>query len=135
MEIKIDELDSFLKRNRISKNDWDKAEISVDDLKSIATVYVKNIPHLNESAEFLAKVLQKCPQVHSVRWRVKDPEHLLEKIIRKRASGSKKYLEISERNYSEIVTDLVGVRVLHLFKYEWLDIHSYILSVNVQSPG
>ncbi|RUO44518.1 RelA/SpoT domain-containing protein [Idiomarina aquatica] len=127
MELEIDDLDVFLTRNRVSKDDWDKAAISVDELKSIATDYKKSIPHLNESAEFLAKVLQKCPQVHSVRWRVKDPEHLLEKIIRKRASGSKKYLEISEHNYFEIVTDLVGVRVLHLFKYEWLDIHSYIL--------
>ena len=127
MELNIDNLDVFLKRNRVSKDDWDKAGISVDDLKSIARDYEKIIPHLNESAEFLAKVLQKCSQVHSVRWRVKNPEHLLEKIIRKRASGSKKYLEISEYNYFEIVTDLVGVRVLHLFKYEWLDIQSYIL--------
>jgi putative GTP pyrophosphokinase len=128
MKLELDDLDSFLARNRITKEDWNKADIDLEKLSSIFVDYKKSIPHLNEAAEFLAKVLQKCSQVHSVRWRVKDPEHLLEKIIRKRAAGSKKYLEIELDNYSEVITDLVGVRVLHLFKYEWLDIHSYILN-------
>lgn len=128
MELKIDDLDFFLSRNRISKEDWGKANIEFEMLLSIFSDYNKSVPYLNEAAEFIAKVLQKCPQVHSVRWRVKEPEHLLEKIIRKRAAGSPKYLEIGVGNYSEIITDLVGVRVLHLFKYEWKDIHSYILN-------
>lgn len=116
----------FLDRNRISEEDWEKAKISYDDLLKIESDYRSKVPHLNESAEFLAKVLQKCDQVHSVRWRVKDPEHVLEKIVRKRASGSPKYNEVSVDNYVELITDLVGVRVLHLFKHEWLDIHHYI---------
>ncbi|GEM_PF-1017552 len=128
MKIELDNLESFLTRNRISNGDWDKAKITIDELQAIVADYESQISHLNESAEFLAKVLQKCPQVHSVRWRVKDTEHLLEKIIRKRASGSDKYLEINASNYSQIITDLVGVRVLHLFKSEWLNIHSYILA-------
>lgn len=128
MKFELDNTETFLIKNRISKDDWDKANISMDELNSIAEDYANQIPHLNEAAEFLAKVLQKCPQVHSVRWRVKDTAHLLVKIIRKRASGSDKYRQVSARDYSQIVTDLVGVRVLHLFKYEWLDIHSYILN-------
>lgn len=128
MEITTDNLEAFLERNRISKLDWEKSGLSTSELTCIAKDHVKNIAHLNESAEFLARVLLKCNQVHSVRWRIKTPEHLLEKIIRKRALGSEKYLKINEHNYSEIVTDLVGVRVLHLFKHEWRDIHSYILS-------
>ncbi len=41
----------------------------------------------------------------------------IEKIIRK----GKKYQErnISVLNYKEIVTDLIGIRVLHLFKDDW----------------
>lgn len=120
------ELEEFLGQNRISKDDWEKAAIPFDDLLKIESDYKSQLPHLNESAEFLAKFLQKCTQVHSVRWRVKEPEHLLEKIVRKKASGSPKYKEISVENYSELITDLVGVRVLHLFKHEWLDIHHYI---------
>ncbi|WP_016957276.1 RelA/SpoT domain-containing protein [Catenovulum agarivorans] len=124
----INDLDGFCTRLNISKDDWNRANISLDSLNLILQKHADNTAHLNEAAEFLAKMLQKCPQVHSVRWRIKDPEHLAEKIIRKRMSGVKKYLEINENNYSELVTDLVGVRVLHLFKYEWLDIHGYILN-------
>lgn len=125
MEYKLN-LEEFLEANRISQEDWDKADIDTDTLVAIESDYRKQIPHLNEAAEFLARVLQKCKHVHSVRWRVKDPDHVLEKIIRKRASGSEKYGDVSVQNYSELITDLVGVRVLHLFKHEWLDIHEYI---------
>ena len=65
--------------------------------------------------------------VHSVRRRVKKPSHLIEKIIRK----GKKYQErnISVDNYKEIVTDLIGIRVLHLFKDDWQTIHHEILNL------
>lgn len=119
-------LEEFLERNRISKNDWKNANITFDELKKIDFDYRQQMSHLNESAEFLAKMLQKCKQVHSVRWRVKDPEHVLEKIVRKKSKGSEKYKNVSVDNYSELITDLVGIRVLHLFKHEWLDIHEYI---------
>ncbi|SFB89694.1 ppGpp synthetase catalytic domain-containing protein (RelA/SpoT-type nucleotidyltranferase) [Marinospirillum celere] len=120
------ELEEFLSRNRISQDDWEKAEITFDELLKIDADYSSKVTHLNESAEFLAKVLQKCDQVHSVRWRVKEPEHVLEKIVRKKASNSPKYIDVSVDNYAELITDLVGVRILHLFKHEWLDIHQYI---------
>ncbi|WP_227875062.1 RelA/SpoT domain-containing protein [Oceanisphaera profunda] len=119
-------LEGFLLKNRISQENWDKADISFDELLKIEADYRNQVAHLNESAEFLAKVLQKCKQVHSVRWRVKDPEHVLEKIVRKKALGSIKYKDVSVDNYANLITDLVGVRVLHLFKHEWLDIHDYI---------
>lgn len=119
-------LEEFLDKNRISTEDWESAEIDFGELLKIESDYRNQIAHLNESAEFLAKVLQKCKQVHSVRWRVKDPEHVLEKIVRKKALGSPKYRDVSVDNYTKILTDLVGVRVLHLFKHEWLDIHEYI---------
>ena len=38
--------------------------------------------------------------IHSIRSRVKDPEHLIEKIIRKRGKEQKeKYSQISPENY------------------------------------
>ncbi|WP_157824447.1 RelA/SpoT domain-containing protein [Moritella sp. Urea-trap-13] len=120
-------LEEFLHKNRISKENWELADISVEELSEIEADYLDSVPHLNEAAEFLAKVLQKCKHVHSVRWRVKDAQHLLEKIVRKRSQKNPKYKDISVVNYSEIITDLVGVRVLHLFKYEWFEINQYIL--------
>lgn len=121
-------LECFLENNRISHQDWVEAAIEFDELKAIALDHAGKVTSLDEAASYLAKILQKCPQVHSVRWRVKDPEHLIEKIVRKRVIGSEKYLKINTENYTEIVTDLIGVRVLHLFKYEWINIQKHILA-------
>ncbi len=118
--------EQFLERNRITQPNWEKADISFDILKSIALDHQSKIPSLDEASELLAKIMQKCPEVHSVRWRVKDAEHLITKIVRKRSEDNEKYLTIDINNYSEIITDLVGVRVLHLFKYEWKNIHEHI---------
>ncbi|WP_241905375.1 RelA/SpoT domain-containing protein [Vibrio splendidus] len=121
-------LELFLENNRITHEDWEKAAIEFDDLKAIALDHAVKVTSLDDAASYLAKILQKCPQVHSVRWRVKDPEHLIEKIVRKRVLGSEKYLTINTENYTEIITDLIGVRVLHLFKYEWVNIQEHILA-------
>lgn len=109
-------LDAFLVKNRITHDAWERAAIDWATLQEIASDHDKNADLLGQSAEFFARKIQKFEAVHSVRWRVKAAEHLLEKIIRKRADGIQKYLEITAQNYHEIVTDLVGVRALHLFK-------------------
>ena len=58
---------------------------------------------------------------------MKKPEHLIEKIIRK----GKKYVDrgISVETYKKIVTDLIGIRVLHLFKDDWRGIHEDIMNL------
>lgn len=66
--------------------------------------------------------LGSMPIVHSVKSRIKDPEHLRDKINRKRMGG----IEISVDNLFREVTDLVGVRVLHLYQEQFIDIHSEI---------
>lgn len=54
--------------------------------------------------------------VHSVRSRLKDPEHLREKLARKVAEHKSRGEEFqtTPENFLEKVTDLVGVRLLHL---------------------
>ncbi|QPR56709.1 RelA/SpoT domain-containing protein [Aeromonas allosaccharophila] len=122
--------DSFCQRNKISSSDFEKANICWDDLMAIGLDHQRLFDARKESAEFFAKVIQGCNKVHSVRWRVKDPQHLMEKIVRKRNPDSNSYNErytsISVSNYHEIITDLVGVRALHLFKDDYLDIDSYL---------
>ena len=66
--------------------------------------------------------------MHSVRWRIKDVEHLLAKIIRKRIDGNKKYDDICVENYSDVITDLIGIRALHLFKTDFETINKSINS-------
>lgn len=127
MKINENDWDNFLERHHISKEKWEKTGLSKDLLSAIAVDYEKNTPIFNESAQFLANLLQKCGQAHSVRSRIKNVEHLIAKIIRRRIEGEEKYVKIDPTNYSMIITDLIGIRVLHLFKNEWNEIHDYIL--------
>lgn len=117
-------LESFLLRNRIATDVWQRSEIGWEDLQTIAADHDQHFSELQGAAEFLAGVLQKIESVHSVRWRIKNTEHLLEKIIRKRAANEVKYENINVENYISIVTDLVGIRAIHLFKGDCIAIHA-----------
>ena len=119
-------IEKFLEISQIDLDTWDKAKIDWLELKSIAIDHKMEYSHLENSAELFAKEMQKFTGVHSVRWRVKDPVHLAEKIVRKRADNNPKYSDISVENYFERITDLVGVRALHLFKENCFEIDSAI---------
>lgn len=121
-------LEEFLSNNRISEQDWEKADIPWADLTRIYNDHLSRIRELEDTANFFVKSMQGFVGVHSVRWRVKDPEHLIEKIVRKRAEpgAAEKYKEINVENYHQVITDLIGVRSLHLFKDDCIDIHDQI---------
>lgn len=53
--------------------------------------------------------------IHSYKSRLKDPWHLEEKIERKRAEGR----TISPENFFTSITDLAGVRILHLYQGDY----------------
>ena len=61
--------------------------------------------------------------IHSIKSRIKDPEHLRDKIHRKVESGRK----ISVENFRNEVTDLIGIRVLYLYQDQFQVIHSEIM--------
>ena len=74
-----------------------------------------------------ARLKGKC---HSIESRIKDPEHLTEKIIRKVCvEDNAKYASICKDNYSEIIRDLIGVRVLVFSKENWEDVHDELCSI------
>ena len=62
------------------------------------------------------------PVIHSLKSRFKDPDHLKDKIKRKTADG----VIIKKDNLFEEVTDLIGVRVLHLYQDQYSIIHEEI---------
>lgn len=68
-------------------------------------------------------------KIHSIRSRVKDPEHLLAKIIRKKQDNQVKYKKLNKFNYEKFITDLIGIRCLVLFKADWKSFHNYVLSI------
>jgi putative GTP pyrophosphokinase len=55
--------------------------------------------------------------VHSMKSRLKDPDHLRDKIKRKRADLRRegKILDITPENLLTRITDLAGIRILHLY--------------------
>ena len=60
--------------------------------------------------------------IHSIKSRMKDPEHLQDKIERKNLKGP----IITVDNLFEKITDLIGVRILHLYQEQFKEIHSAI---------
>lgn len=117
-----EELNNFLKENRISDEIWENSKCDWDELIKIKTDFINHHETLSNLAVFYTNLLQKIKDIHSVRWRIKDPDHLIEKIIRKKAEGKEKYQNISVDNYQSIVTDLIGIRALHLFKEDCFSI-------------
>ncbi|QOW21345.1 hypothetical protein [Novilysobacter avium] len=123
-----EELAPFLARNRIDEETWQKSGCDWDELLAIRADHAAQSKVFSESAALYVNIIQNIPGVHSVRWRVKQPEHLLEKIIRKKAAGEEKYGDVRADNYYEIVTDLIGIRALHLFKDDCFEINEAIAS-------
>ena len=123
------DLQDFLNRNRIEESVWRKASISWETLEAIAEDHQSQLNQLQDAAEIFARAIQRISAVHSVRWRIKNADHLLEKIIRKRAKEIPKYLSINIENYFEVVTDLIGLRALHLFKGDCISIDQELQNI------
>ena len=66
---------------------------------------------------------EPLPIVHSVKYRMKNEQHLLDKLQRKREQG----VELNEENIFELITDFAGIRVLHLYSEQLRDIHQAIM--------
>jgi len=62
--------------------------------------------------------------VHSVKSRIKDSSHLEEKIKRKQ---TQKDVTITKENLFSEITDLIGIRVLHLYFDQFHIIHNEIM--------
>lgn len=122
-------LEQFLSKNNITQSDWEVSGLEWELLEAIGKDHEESAGSLRHTAEFCASLIQTYDCVHSVRWRVKDTEHLLEKIVRKCVGREAKYLGISVENYHKVVTDLVGIRALHLFKKDCVPIDAAVRSI------
>ncbi|MBD8133946.1 hypothetical protein IFR10_00165 [Bacillus sp. CFBP 13597] len=90
------------------------------ELTEIYNDYLSIRHLLNNIALTITAIIRENEEVHSVRSRVKDPEHLIEKIIRKTIQKKEEMsvvdYKITKENYTTLITDLIGIRVLHLYK-------------------
>ena len=96
-------------------------QTSEDDLKRFLEVLCGFLTNSRD--------LMDC--VHSLKWRLKDPEHLRDKLLRKAKEARKEGepFEITRDNLFEKVNDLVGIRILHLHTGQFPEIHKRLLGV------
>ncbi len=115
----------FLKKFHVSEDVLRRSGLSWQELIEIKERYTREMKELSILASFIAEHLLLLKKVHSIKKRVKDPWHLIRKIIWK--SANRPDLKINPDNYQQVISDLIGVRVLHLFKDDWESIHYRIL--------
>jgi len=115
----------LLEKFRLDVNVLDDTDYTWEELESIYHDYTALREELNALALVVVDFIKGLDLVHSVRFRTKDPDHLIEKIIRKNRAN--RDYHPTPDNYRELVTDLIGIRVLHLFKEDWVFINEFIL--------
>nr|WP_312289885.1 RelA/SpoT domain-containing protein [Clostridium chromiireducens] len=123
-------IDEFLKKYPYAKETISKNDIDINNLKEIYEDYMDYKSSYDNQAEFIANILRAKRMVHSVKSRIKDPNGLIEKVIRKTEDRRSKYgedFEFTVNNYKNEINDLIGIRVIHIFKDQWQEIHNYIV--------
>ncbi|MEK6335844.1 MAG: hypothetical protein AABM67_13010 [Acidobacteriota bacterium] len=119
--------EEFLRKYNIKESDFASAGYAWSDLEAIYRDHEGKQKHLVAAGNLVGEHLRQITQVHSLKMRVKDPEHLIEKIIRKRLEEPERTITFD--NYEDEITDLVGIRALHLFKEDWVHIHNAIVGI------
>lgn len=117
----------FCEKFNISEDKFRKSRLTWEELALIADDFeAKRDEHQNTVKRY-AEAVQKCSYVHSLSYRVKDTSHLIEKVIRKNEEYLKDGDSLSKDNYDKKISDLMGIRILLLFKEDWLYVHDYLM--------
>ena len=109
------------------------------NLMEIKDHYERSIPKYKEILSSIINQISQAeidsPTIHSIRYRIKDVDSLLVKIIEKSAKVPEepqgnpeieKYRHLTQSNYYKIITDLIGVRILIRYRYQWETVHKLI---------
>jgi ppGpp synthetase/RelA/SpoT-type nucleotidyltranferase len=115
---------AFFAKYAIDEEAFDGLNIKWNELMDIYGDYNKKIQEYEVTTRRIAEALNKEKSIHSIKYRVKDNEHLIEKIIRK--SIVDPGFSTNSDDYMKKVKDLIGLRALHLFKENWVDIHRFL---------
>lgn len=127
----------FLAAYNLTQEQFDMAQISWTQLEKLREEYEKEEDHLRElGKEFIDRYLYDIDRagIHSYRYRIKKPGHLLEKIVRKRRENPEKFAAVDHTNYHKFVTDLVGIRVFFLYREDWIHFHRYLTTTFENNP-
>ncbi|AFG38443.1 hypothetical protein [Spirochaeta africana] len=108
----------------LREKDFTRIGLDWGQLQAIERDYEKLRPTMDSVGRFVIDQMIGSPAIHSLNYRLKQPDHLLKKIVRKRIEDPARI--ITPENYRQQITDLIGIRALHLFKEDWQGIHRYI---------
>lgn len=123
-------INEFLLTYPYTKEIIEKNNINIENLVNIYKDYINYRYSYENQANFIANILRTENTIHSVKSRIKDADRLVEKIIRKTEDRKNKYgndFEFTIDNYKNEINDLIGIRVIHIFKEQWEDIHEFII--------
>lgn len=120
----INNKDLFLKRYQL-KDEFEKSGYDWDKLMEIAQQFEEN--RKNRYPELIQKYITEISSfdaIHSYRYRIKETDSLIKKIITK-ANGKGKRVTLD--NYLINITDLLGIRVLYVFKEDYYIVHKQLM--------
>lgn len=117
--------DEFLKKYG-QQSEFEKSELDWETLLAIDNDYQQKESAFRDVAIKLVDQISSFPNVHSVRYRLKDPEHLIEKIIRKAVENANLDVIYNVETYLTEITDIIGIRALYVFKNDYWDLHQRI---------
>jgi putative GTP pyrophosphokinase len=103
----------------ITAEQFERTGLNWEALVEIAQSHIEAASELQLTGDAVSGMLSNVREVHSLRVRVKSPDNLVMKIIRKKRDPNTATRIINLSNYTREITDLVGVRVLHLTKEDW----------------
>lgn len=114
------DLDKILAECSLESQYINNTDLNADELKEIFDDFTKASSDLEKlyKAEF-ENLVTNLKGVHSISGRIKDPNHLIGKIIRNSNDKPDKYNGITKENYYKLITDLVGFRIIVLNKNDW----------------
>ena len=99
-------LPTILAALHTSEEDLHAQGIAATELAKIYLDFLGRQEELDQIAAYTSGQLLRADEVYTVRHRVKNPIHLLQKIIRKKAEYQDR--TIDHRNYLEWINDLAG---------------------------
>ena len=124
-------LDEFLLKYPYTLKLIEENNIEIDTLAGIYEDYMILMDAYQNHGDFIANILRSQESIHTVKSRMKEPDRLIEKVIRKTADRKSKYgaeFQFTAENYKNEINDLIGIRVIHIFKEQWQEIHEYIVN-------
>lgn len=119
------------KKLNLSDRIVENCPVPMEELQKIYEDYCSYIPALEKMRTEILAVLNEnvTGDVHSIRCRIKKPDHVIGKIIRSVYRNPLKYKRISVENYYKLITDLIGVRIIILDKRDWRSVHQNLIEV------